>query len=235
MFAEKIIYKRDGETTEVGLAICYNKDVPTANEWLSQQEMMRCRTLSGKRKGSYLSGRWAAKNAILKYLSSSSFSDIDITTGVFGQPVVEGVKHCCISISHTETMAAAIAFPEKHLMGVDVEQLEDVSNAAKFIDFQNHEHLLIQRLGVPNGPAILWSSKEAVGKAMRTGLTLPLETFAVNSVLEIKSGYLVLFKNILQFKCLNFVLGSHVVSIALPEKSDLILPFDNLKSFITGV
>jgi len=66
-----------------------------------------------RRRQSYLLGRYAAKMAVAHQVGEIDLRAIEILRGVFEQPIVHCVRSdgWCVSISHADTLAAALAFP----------------------------------------------------------------------------------------------------------------------------
>lgn len=178
-----------------------------------------------KRQHSYLLGRYAAKMALMEYLGSHNPSVIEIRKGVFQQPVVKyaEAENIQVSIAHSASWAAAIAFPEEHPMGIDIESLSGNHEALINEKLSNAERsfILEAKVQVPNGELLLWTLKEALGKTIRSGLTIPLALLELKKFVGEKDGYASLFRNFDQYKGMSYLIKGNALSIVLPRKTEL--------------
>src|SRR5262249_41191329 len=95
-----------------------------ALHFLHQEEQDYLTSLSfAKRQHSYLLGRYVAKQALIRYNQNLTATVISIKSGIFENPIVHypSFEKIQISLSHSEPLAAALAFPEEHPMGIDIE------------------------------------------------------------------------------------------------------------------
>jgi 4'-phosphopantetheinyl transferase len=206
-----------------------NTWMEAATELLGETERAYFLTLpSARRQVSYLLGRYAAKIALSTLLSEPDLRAIEIERGVFEQPVVrcDGNGGWDVTISHTEDLAVALAFPAGHPMGIDLER----------IDRRQHETILSQlserEIGWLNlGSAeklqfasALWAAKESLSKVLRTGLMASIRVYDLTEVNLIDSrvweGF---FENFAQYKARVWIGSNHVLSIAFPKRSTLVL------------
>jgi 4'-phosphopantetheinyl transferase len=148
---------------------------------------------------------------------------------VFNQPIVRCARQepPAVTISHAGEFAVAIAHDHGHVMGVDVERTTSVDHALLETILTAAEQRLLAQ--VPNKAADLltgaWTIKEALSKALRCGLTVPLRLLELGRVDVAADGSLQSeFVNFTQFKCRTWIRGGHVLSIALPRKT--VLGFD---------
>jgi 4'-phosphopantetheinyl transferase len=186
----------------------------------------RCRTPI--RRLSYLAGRFAARQAVALYLRDQPDCRFDISSGVFNQPVVrcESSNVPGVTISHTRDVAVAIAHDAGHLIGVDVETI----GAARALDMRawltGTEQRLVAVIPWDRATALtaLWTAKEALSKALKCGLTVPMSVLEISALVAESSATIQTeFTNFCQYKCLTWTLERHVLSIALPRKSDVSL------------
>jgi 4'-phosphopantetheinyl transferase len=184
----------------------------------------RCRTRS--REMTYLSGRFAARQAVALYLSDVANRSFEIASGVFNQPIV----HCpvdeppAITISHTADVAVAIAHESGHVMGVDVE-IAGAGGAALERFLSDAERRLARAIPGDEDRRLtaVWTMKEALSKALKCGLTVPLGVFEVSRVDPIPAdGVRAEFSNFTQYKCLTWMLPRHVLSIVVPRRTELV-------------
>ena len=181
-----------------------------------------------RRQRSYLLGRYAGKTALSAVLSEPDLRAIEIERGVFEQPIVRYGRNGGweVTISHTGDLAVALAYPAGHPMGVDLEQ----------VDPGQHETILSQ-LSVREiawlnlHPAerfqfasSLWAAKESLSKALRTGLMASIRVYDLAEFNFIDSKeWEGLFENFAQYKARVWIGSNHVLSIALPKRSTLVL------------
>jgi 4'-phosphopantetheinyl transferase len=175
-----------------------------------------------RRQHSYMLGRYAAKLAVAHYRGISSLNEICITTGVFGQPIVRDIPNTGVTISHSGNWAAAIAFPEEHTMGIDIEcypgQYESViNNSMSVTELPIADEL--KTLQNPIGDYIIWTAREAMSKILKSGLSIPLHILEVNTLNYDGKFYISSFTNLVQYKSVSLELSGNMLSIALPANT----------------
>ena len=211
------------------MVFAFNDPVDTwikpAVELLAKTEMAYFSTLRfAGRQGSYLLGRYAAKMALSEVLSEPDLSAIEVDRGVFEQPIVRCRRNdgWGVSISHTEGVAVALAYPEGHPMGVDLERIDPgqhqtiVSQLSEFeigwLKLRSAERLQLA--------AALWAAKESLSKILRTGLMADIRVYDLAEFNSIDSRvWEGSFENFAQYKTRIWIGSNHVLSIALPKRS----------------
>ena len=102
------------------------KELQASPNFLSEQESEVFKKFAfPKKQQSYLLGRAASKNALSKISQVIDLQNISIDSGVFEFPVVNQAGFQ-VSISHSENSGVAIAYPEQHPMGIDLEFIHPV-------------------------------------------------------------------------------------------------------------
>ncbi len=187
-----------------------------------------------RRKRSYLIGRYAAKQALSSLLHEKDLTTILIDQGIFSQPIViyDGMHNVQVSITHCEEQGAAIAFPEAHPMGIDIERMAPDKRGIFESQVTEREKEIISRLPYAYDMmlALLWTAKEALSKALKTGLMTPFETFELSTI-EVEDSHITsYFQNFGQYKTLSFTLNQYACSIVCPKKTELGLALPNSKS-----
>ena len=184
------------------------------------------------RKYSFLLGRYTGKMALSHYLDEPRQMDIEIARGTFGQPLVKYASLDVpeVTLSHTSSIAAAIAYEPGHIMGVDVEKLDP----SKFSIFKTE--MTETEIGLstcfPNIECgvvwnLLWTMKEALSKAIKCGLTVPFELLEIQRLSQDPSGcFEAGFKNFTQYHCYSWMLPEFALSIVLPRNTSLRLDLD---------
>jgi phosphopantetheinyl transferase len=137
-----------------------------------------------KRKKDFLLGRYAAKRALLNLAVTHSAPAIHIRSGVFQQPVVSGpgCEELSVCITHSGTIAAAIAFPTGHPLGIDIEWHDD----ALVETLKNHiDHHELPPADLCDSEAErytrVWTVKESLSKILQCGLTTPFSVFRLQA------------------------------------------------------
>ncbi|WP_343673877.1 4'-phosphopantetheinyl transferase superfamily protein [Chitinophaga sp.] len=176
-----------------------------------------------KRKESYLLGRQSAKLAVSELRGITDHRTICIDAGVFGFPVVRCVQapNVQVSISHCDEAAVAVAFPEHHPVGIDIEivKAENMDTLESALVASDREVLQKEGLATVFGYTAIWAAKEALSKILKTGLTLDFEMLKVQSV-EREGDMLVFRYNyFMQYKAVVYRYGKFVVCLAFPGRS----------------
>lgn len=170
-----------------------------------------------RRRQSYLLGRLAAKKAVTA-LTGAASNSFYIDTGIFEFPVVKNAgENIQVSISHCDDIGAALAFPEEHPLGLDVERIngersevmQTQMSAAELAIIQNSDILL----------TIAWTIKEALSKILRTGLTMDLRLAEIKSLQKTGNYYTAEFCNFAQYKAVAFCTENYACCVVLPGKT----------------
>lgn len=177
--------------------------------------------LHARRRHGLLVGRYAAKQALSRLHPEIDPRAFAVRPGVLEQPVVfgEGVRNLGISLSHAGPVALAVAFPEGCPMGIDVERVRVDAVPLLVSQSPQAEQRLAARLDgpEPERQMRLWCLKEALSKALRCGLTVPLEVLAVANVEPDPVGLQVSFANFAQYRGLSVVAGDLAAALVLPK------------------
>lgn len=171
-----------------------------------------------KRKKSYFLGRYSCINAINHYTGIDN-QNVLIENGIFNQPIVRDCpdKTFQVSITHSGNLGGAIAFDERLIMGIDIEVLN--SNYEETIE--NHltlqERLLIKDFSNELvGLATIWTAKESLSKALKTGMMTSFDLLELDRVIYTDNDYLCFYKNFPQYKSKVFTIDNYVCSITYP-------------------
>lgn len=180
-----------------------------------------------RRRVSYLLGRYAAKRALSAGLGDPAFASINIVPGVFSNPIVcyPTGNPWQVSISHSDSLVCAIAFPTLHPMAVDVECVDPEKVPAMATQLRDSEkaELVRQGLDVTTASTLLWTAKEALSKALCTGLMCPFDVFEVHSLTRISpSEFEGLYRNLAQYKFRSWIYDTNVLTITLPRRTEIV-------------
>ncbi|MFG1391598.1 4'-phosphopantetheinyl transferase family protein [Xanthobacter agilis] len=194
-----------------------------ADEVLSPLEAARLTDrLAPRRRHSFLAGRRAAKQALRHLLPSAAARDFHVLPGVLEQPVVSGpgVSNLQVTLSHTGTLAVALAHPEACPMGVDLEQLSPEHRPVLREQAGAREQALAMTaldLDEDRRLLLLWCLKEALSKALRCGLTVPFDLLEVATLDPAPSGARARFSNFGQYEGFAFCRGNLCLAAVLPH------------------
>ncbi|WP_052046107.1 4'-phosphopantetheinyl transferase family protein [Candidatus Paracaedibacter symbiosus] len=202
--------------------------IATHRDFLHPKEQDYLATLLyPKRQYSYLLGRYCAKQAISAYKNLNNSTQVLIETGVFHQPIVSYLSHdnIQVSISHTDILGAALAFPEAHPMGIDVEAICPSKVATIKTQLSPNEQQLAFLFSDNKAVQLtfLWTVKEALSKVLKCGLMVPFELLEVEKIKYQENFAISYFKNFKQYKALSFFLDTAVCSLVYPQKTYLAL------------
>lgn len=212
------------------LCICFFRSMADYQEiiqYLHAQERNYYNTLKlEKRIRSYLMGRFAAKQAVAALISEGNLKNIFIKPGIFSQPIiVSNMQNIQVSITHCDDFGAALAFPEVHPMGIDLERIcPNQSNALKRqITVEEEEKISSLPFSYETGLTLLWTVKEALSKVLKTGLTTPFKVFEISKAEPHDEYIICYYKNFGQYKAISFTIGSYICSIIYPTKTKIYL------------
>ena len=174
------------------------------------------------RRQAYLHGRIAAKEAIGKVLKDTDPVSLEIINGSFGEPIIKNLSEPYgISIAHGEDWNAGLCFPLVMPMGIDAETVSEKNSAIIPAVLSTREKAVCGQKPDPLlSLHILWTLKEAAGKAIRLGFRVPhewYETEAVEALLhEGTIMYSCSFKHLNLFAGLSVCIPGGVVSLVFP-------------------
>jgi 4'-phosphopantetheinyl transferase len=206
-----------------------NSWMESVSELLGETERKYFSTLrSGRRQVSYLLGRYAAKVALSTLLSEADLRAIEIGRGVFEQPIVRCSRSggWDVTISHTEDLAVALAYPAGHPMGIDLERIDPRQHETILSQLSEREigWLKLRSAEKLQFAGALWAAKESLSKVLRTGLMAHIRVYDLVEFNSIDSrvweGF---FENFAQYKVWVWTGSNHVLSIAFPKRSTLVL------------
>lgn len=187
-----------------------------------------------KRIRSFLIGRYAAKKAVAALTGEASLAKILIQAGVFTQPIVTlpGHPNIQVSISHCDHLGTALAFPEAHPLGIDIEKIHLDKNDVLERQMTSAEIELIktQPDSYESMLNVLWTAKEALSKVIKTGLMTPLKIYEINKMEYHDDYFMSYYKNFGQYKTISFKIGNYICAIVHPMKTRLEMNIAALQS-----
>lgn len=168
---------------------------------------------------SYLAGRYAAKRAVSIFSKEVDLNRIWIDRGVLNQPVVVHSSHVQVSITHCEDLAAAVAFPEKLPLGIDIEKIRLDKLDVLESQVTPKEFGLIRTLPYPYETmlTVFWTVKEAISKVLKTGLSAPFSIFELRQIENKNDIFISTYENFYQYETVSFLFNLFVCSITYPK------------------
>jgi 4'-phosphopantetheinyl transferase len=222
----KFNISRDNNSYACGFGISENS---TALEWssiMSETEAACMSNYSLAKKQNHLLGRYIGKKMLGSFYEEADLSKIIIKPGVFGQPIVSYQwllnEPMAISISHSNNFTVAVSFPSHHIMGIDIEDVYESNENHIVSQLTEHEKTLFDKSeGINSYYTRLWTIKEALSKAIFTGLTVPFSFFEIQNIIYFRNYTISIFTNFLQYKAISFNFRSSILTLVLPKKSNL--------------
>jgi len=178
-----------------------------------------------KTKQNYLLGRYALKLASCAYMNKTKMSMIETDTGVLRYPFIQASDPHIpdVSLTHTDTVALALAFPRGHDSGIDIEYVRREKENVYDRIMNEDEHKILEAIGDEKLrlECMVWTMKEALSKAVHCGFTVPFEILSIKSfdkknLSDAGSTYEAFFTHFGQFKGHGTFCGNWAVSVVMP-------------------
>ena len=200
-----------------------------AEEFLSAEEHLQYAGFKfAAKQESFRLGRLAAKRALGALIAEPELRRIEIRAGIYGQPIVEHARagSADVTVSHSRGLAVALAFPAAYPMGIDLETVAAGSAGTILGEMQASpaELTWIVSSGVDEATScfVLWTAREALGKALKIGINSPLGILALAEIRSTgENRWAGRYLNFPQCRCLAQAQGGRVLSLALPRDAEL--------------
>jgi len=204
----------------------YNLIVNKAQDILHPSEGVYFKSLRYiNRRKSYLLGRYVSKKVISHYIKENNLTSIEISSGIFGQPIVQCNTNQSIgvSISHNDSYAIAIAFPNLYPMSIDIENVKEHKTEIIKSLLTNKEQQFVKRNDFTEDTycTILWTAKEALSKVLNCGLMIPFKLLEIQEICCTKNRFSSTFTNFPQYNARSWIVRDQIISIVLPFKSEI--------------
>jgi 4'-phosphopantetheinyl transferase len=204
-------------------------DAVPSEEFLSESEKKQLGNFQfSKKKQDFLLGRLAAKRALGALLPEPDLRCIEIRAGDLGQPLVQHARagSAEVTVSHSHGLAVALAYSAAYPMGIDLETVSAVSATTIIgeLGTSASEQSWLAAAGVDDAIAccVLWTAREALGKALKVGLNRPLNALALAEIRAVGEGkWIGRYLNYPQCQCLSQAHGGRVLSLAMPGEAEL--------------
>lgn len=187
-----------------------------------------------RRINSFLLGRYSAKKAITTLAGNEkNFTKILIKKGVFNQPIVEceTCSNIQVSLSHSDDLAAAIAFNDMLILGIDIEKANRRINQEVEAVLTQYERDLSFRVpcSYRNFLLMIWTVKESLSKVLKTGLTVPMHILEVRNIEELEGYCVSTFTNFPQYSAVSFIVEDYICSITFPKNVEICIDINRIK------
>jgi len=186
------------------------------------------------RKRSFLQGRIAGKMAVNILFPDVHTAGIQIETGALGAPVLKNLTYPVgISIAHDDLWNAGLCFPLSIRMGIDVETIREKNRTIISSILTGIEK---EMCSAEDNPLeylhLLWTAKEAAGKAIGLGFRAPVGWYEIDLVETIRPNPQLIcrcrFKELTVFTVLSVKIPGGMLSIAFPAENNLEQPMTRL-------
>ncbi len=211
------------------------------------------------RRRSYESGRVAVKLAIRQVFPGLAGPEVNITANPLGKPIAASLPGpYSVSISHSDNHGAALCFPAAFPMGIDIETPEEKNRSIISSILTPGEIALLQ--AHCNGPEtfkqvhstvtdhetalmpaqdnslqilhVMWTAKEAAGKATGLGFRLPVEQYEIEMIKKPEDhkirSWICKFKHLGEITTISLEWQGAILTIAFPSGSGFGNAFMNL-------
>lgn len=175
-----------------------------------------------RRRVQFLAGRYIAKATVRQEHPEIAPQIINIVNGVWGFPLIHApsLYQTTISISHTVGCGAALFSPSNtHPLGLDVEAIDEnnLSPLGRFLSADEQSLVVLAGMPLLEGMHLLWSAKEAAGKALKVGFAVPEEIYTISSLSLSNNIYHIFFDKLPMLKVAGWLHGNLTVCAAFPS------------------
>lgn len=205
--------------------------------WLHPRERERLIGLAAeKRRREFLLGRVAAKQALKVLRPDLVAREVSIDAGVFQQPILCSAdpNPLGVSLSHGGRLAAAVAFPAGHPLGIDVEPIDDSNLSA----LQSQVSVDELPLATPGGTEAerftrVWTIKESLSKVLGCGMMTPFSLFSpVDAAFAGDGSYSGGFEHFPQYRFLSLVTSHMAFALVHPARTSPLADWSRLIGFL---
>jgi phosphopantetheinyl transferase len=204
-------------------------DAVPPEEFLSESEKEQLGGFKfAAKKQDFLLGRLAAKRALGALLPEPDLRRIEIRAGDHGQPLVQHphAGSAEVTVSHSHGLGVALAYFAAYPMGIDLETVSAISAGTIMgeLGISAPEQTWAAAAGVDDATVccVLWTAREALGKALKVGLDRPLSALSLTEIRAVGAGdWVGRYLNYPRCQCLSQVRGDRVLSLAMPGNAEL--------------
>ncbi|MDR0632212.1 MAG: 4'-phosphopantetheinyl transferase superfamily protein [Holosporaceae bacterium] len=209
-----LLFFFNGKEEECVLAVANTSDFSLENlkEWLSDGELEKLDRIGiEKRRKEFCLGRATTKKALSSFVDGLVFRNVNIINEKSGCPVI-GNSDYATSISHAGDVVASLVFKGNFSFGLDIENLK--RNSIKAV-----KSVISDGESIPDDAKSLmaaWTLKEALGKALKCGLSLPFEEFELSQFTQDTDRFSCSYAKHPEFKGGAAVYDDYSYAIAYP-------------------
>lgn len=193
---------------------------------------------ASRRRQDFLLGRLVAKTALRLLRPSLDPPEIEIRPGVFQQPVLlhAGDPPLAVCFTHSGALAAALAFPAGHPLGLDLERIEAGHTEAMRAHIAEDELPPADRaMSEAERYTRVWTVKEAISKILRCGLMTPLALFRLSERQFSEDGrFTGAFVNFRQYRFLSLVTADYALALVHPARTTPVFAAERVLRFIAA-
>lgn len=177
-----------------------------------------------KKRNEFILGRYSMKTAISHFSNTMNKHDVEVEYGILNYPIIkDNVLGIEVGLTHCNSRAIAMAYSNRIMLGIDIEQVDE--NRIDLLD----KIALPQEKELYHGVALeydafltlLWTAKEALSKAIKTGFTCDMDIFQIRSIKYIQNAYLVEYVHFPAFQGVVKVKEDYIVTLAYIKKLDI--------------
>lgn len=204
--------------------VSFDDSIRDCRKYLSNEEENLYQKLRvDSRRNQFIAGRYIAKNCIRILFPSFKLKSINIAYGVWGFPLIhtEGLYQTCISIAHSDHYAASLFFSSNtHPIGIDIEEINEKHDHSLKRFMSAKEKLLIEESAEPDTELLhlFWSSKEAVGKALKIGFRAPDNMYSISKAKIVNGIFYVNFDQLPQLNVIGWIRDDYIICVAFPSE-----------------
>ena len=182
---------------------------------------------SDVRRKTFLQGRITAKMAVNQIFPHICPYDLQIETGCFGKPYIKNLAEPYgISITHDDLWNAGLCFPLSFPMGIDVETIYEKNREIIPSIFSGDEKEICKREADSLAFFhLLWTAKEAAGKAIGLGFRVPEAWYEIDAVetisIDLGSMHQSRLKQLSLFSTVSAAIHQGILTIAFPADNNL--------------
>ncbi|NLT10103.1 MAG: 4'-phosphopantetheinyl transferase superfamily protein [Ruminococcus sp.] len=178
-------------------------------------------------------GRYAAKKAVAE-LAGTDIGDISISKGVFSQPLAlnEPGGRFQVTVTHTGGAAAAVAYPDELIIGIDMEKelSQEMKNS---LTLSEEESRAVDELGLDT--TIFWTVREALIKCLKLSLFFSpklLELTEIRREGELVTGT---FRYFGQYSFQAVSRDGVSIGMVIPKRTDMLPALDEIADDIADM
>lgn len=192
-----------------------------------------------KRKETFLCGRYAAKQSILKIDDTIKPPSADIVYGLFNNPIIRhSYLNFGVSITHNSEAAIAVVFPDIFSVGIDIESISSCKPDIIDKQLSNDEKRIIKEKfsNTNSGGTVFWTIKEAVSKIMGGGLLISFNILEIESIEEISGNiFESAFKHFPHLRGISIRVNNSIFSMVFPKQFLCDLLFSDMIKYLKSI